>query len=144
MPQDFTSHDLEFIDGVKDVGPKSIVSEQIDKSTQKDTSKIKENPYWFEDLVNTEQHYHSETVHHHHHHHNTRRAKRNHYRKLKTIYNNQDADEKILTKRSIHNPDENTLPDEIYSPSEVVGNIFNENDTVHRSSENGKDKNDGK
>lgn len=144
LPQDFTAHDLEFVDGkaTKDKTG-SIVSEQIDKSVQRDGSKVKENPYWFEDWVvkDTEPHYHPENAHHHHHHHhNTRRAKRNHYRKLKTIQSEghahngeqqQQQQRRALKKRSIdYQDDEIFMPDEVFAPSEVIENIFNANDTL--------------
>ncbi|KAL7046572.1 hypothetical protein ACKWTF_002641 [Chironomus riparius] len=138
LPQDFTSHDLEFVDGKAKDKTGSIVSEQIDKNTQKDASNVKENPYWFEDWIvkDAEPHYHSESnVHHqHHHHHNTRRAKRNHYRKLKTIHgisNSMRLNERILAKRSVdYQDDEIIMPDEVLSPSDVIENIFNANDTI--------------
>lgn len=138
LPQDFTAHDLEFVDVKAKDKTGSIVSEQIDKNTQKDAAKVKENPYWFEDWIvkDTEPHYHSESnVHHqHHHHHNTRRAKRNHYRKLKTlqgITNSERLNERILAKRSVdYQDDEIIMPDEILSPSDVIENIFNANDTI--------------
>lgn len=146
LPQDFTAHDLEFVDGkaTKDKTG-SIVSEQIDKSAQRDASKVKENPYWFEDWVvkDTEPHYHPENAHHHHHHHNTRRAKRNHYRKLKTIQSgggssshseHHETPRRHLTKRSIdYQDDEIFMPDEVFAPSEVIENIFNANDTIRYS-----------
>jgi len=137
LPQYFTTHDLEFVDGKAKDKTGSIVSEQIDKNTQKDASKVKENPYWFEDWIvkDSEPHYHSDSnVHHHHHHHNTRRAKRNHYRKLKTIQsigNNEKLNERILAKRSVdYQDDEIIMPDEVLSPSDVIENIFNANDTI--------------
>jgi hypothetical protein len=139
LPQDFTTHDLEFVDGkAKDKQTGSIVSEQIGKDAQKDSTKVKENPYWFDEWIvkDAEQHYHPENAHHHHHHHNTRRAKRNHNRKLKTIH----FPEKKHSKRSIdYQDDEIIIPDEVYSPSEVIGNIFNENDTRRSVESDGKD-----
>jgi hypothetical protein len=142
----------------KDGNTGSIVGEQIDKNTQKDSTKVKENPYWFEDWivkdsVQQQQNYHSENAQHHHssngnnnhhgNHHNTRRAKRNHYRKLKTLHNhNHGIDdesifERIITKRSLdYQEDEIYIPDEIYTASEVIGNIYNANDTIHDNFDN--------
>lgn len=137
LPQDFTSHDLEFLDR-KD---KRFVGEQIDKNTQKDAMKVNENPYWFEfdgaSMLrdSSQQHHHQPENAHHHHHHNTRRAKRNHKRKLKAASHSahNDAEKISVAKRSIsidyQDEDLSFIP-EVYSASEVIGNIFNENDTV--------------
>lgn len=105
------------------------MGEQIDRNTQKDSAKVKENPFWFEDIIkDAEQHYnHPENVQHHHHHHN-KRAKRNHHKKMKAMRHVDN--ERILAKRSLDYQEEDYPQDEVFSPSEVVGNIFNENDTL--------------
>lgn len=108
--------------------------DHIGRNVHKDTTKVKENPFWFEDIIkDAEQHYNNpdngqQLQHHHQHHHNARRAKRNHHKKLKAIYHNDN--EKILAKRSVELFDDDYPQDEIFSPSEVIGNIFNENDTL--------------
>lgn len=108
LPQDFTSHDLEFVG--------SFVEEQI----HNDAVKIIENPYWF-DFDSTV----ALTGVQHSKHHHLKRAKRNHNRKLKRskhVENNRN--------------NEDPIPEEIFSASEVIGNIFNENDT--HGMQNGK------
>lgn len=114
--------------------------EQVDRNTQKDSAKVKENPFWFEDIIkDAEQHYnHPDSVQHHHHHHN-KRAKRNHHKKMKSM---RHVDrERILAKRSVDYDvgDEDYQQDEVFSASEVIGNIFNENDTLSGLDGFGKD-----
>lgn len=104
--------------------------EQIDRNTQKDSAKVKENPFWFEDIIkDAEQHYyHPDAIQHHHHH--NKRAKRNHRKKMKSMRHVDTA--RILAKRSVDYDvgDADYQQEEVYSASEVVGNIFNENDTL--------------
>lgn len=134
LPQDFTTNDLEFVDGkVKDTA-ESSVGEQVDRSAQKDSSKVKENPFWFEDIIkDAEQHYNHPSmdipIQHHHSHHHDQRVKRNHHKKAMRHVDN----EKTLSKRSVEYQEEDYPQDsasEVFSASEVVGNIFNENDTL--------------
>lgn len=130
LPQDFTTNDLEFVEG-KGKDSASNVGEQIDRNAQKDSSKVKENPFWFEDIIkDAEQHYsHPEYFQQHHHHKHNNRAKRNHHKKAKTMRHVDN--ERVLAKRSIDYLDEDyPQQDEVFSASEVVGNIFNENDTL--------------
>lgn len=135
LPQDFTPHDVEFVERKEKSG--SFVGEQIDKNTQKDAMKVNENPYWFEfdgasmirDSQQQQQHYYPENTHHHHHH-NTRRAKRNHNRKLKVASHSIHNDAEKIFKRSIDYQDDEAFVSDVYSASEVIGNIFNENDTI--------------
>lgn len=143
LPQDFTTNDLEFVDSkTKDNGDSSVGGEQMDRNTQKESAKVKENPFWFEDIIkDAEQHYnHPDGLQHHHHHHN-KRAKRNHHKKMKAM---RHVDrERILSKRSVNSEyqEEDYPQDEVFSASEVIGNIFNENDTLAAfggGKENGK------
>jgi BRCT domain type II-containing protein len=134
LPQDFTPHDLEFVDRKDKSG--SLVGEHIDKNAQKDEMKANENPYWFEFdgaamVRDTPQqlHYNPENAHHHHHQHNTRRAKRNHNRKLKAAAAASHSHHNV-ERRSIDYQDDEGINTETFSSSEVIGNIFNENDTV--------------
>lgn len=131
LPQDFTTNDLEFVDKAKG-GIESNVGEQVDRGAQKDSSKVKENPFWFEDIIkDAEQHYsHPENAQHHHHHHN-KRAKRNHHKKMKTM-RHVDND-RVLAKRSVEYQEEDYPQDEVFSAAEVIGNIFNENDTLSKT-----------
>lgn len=137
LPQDFSSQDLEFKDKSG-----ALVGEKIDKNTQKnDDTMINENPYWFDfdgasivrdgqqqhSLYSENAHHHHQH-HHHHHEHNTRRAKRNHNRKLKAA-SHHDGNV-VVAKRSIDYQDDESFVTEVYSASEVIGNIFNENDTI--------------
>lgn len=141
LPQDFTTNDLEFVDGkAKDNADSSVGGEQMDRNTQKDSSKVKENPFWFEDIIkDAEQHYnHPDYVQQHHHHHHNKRAKRNHHKKMKAMRHVDNA-ERILAKRSVEYQEEDYPQDEVFSASEVIGNIFNENDTMSRAFEGGKD-----
>lgn len=46
-------------------------------------------------------------------------------------------DERILSKRSVDYVEEDYPQDEVFSATEVIGNIFNENDTI--SAFDGKD-----
>lgn len=139
LPQDFTTSDLEFVDSkTKDNVDRSL-DQQI---AQKDSSKVKENPFWFEDIIrDAEQHYsYPENVQHHHHHHN-KRAKRNHHKKIKAMRHIDGG--RILSKRSVDYEEEDYPQDslneaEVFSASEVIGNIFNENDSIP-SLENGKE-----
>jgi hypothetical protein len=131
LPQDFTTNDLEFVDSKTKDGSDSSVGEQVDRNTQKDSVKVKENPFWFEDIIkDAEQHYnHPDAVQQHHHHHHTMRAKRNHHKKMRAI-RHVDEDH-TLSKRSLGEyQDEDYPQDEVFSASEVIGNIFNENDTT--------------
>lgn len=109
----------------------SFVGEQIDRRTQRDAMKINENPYWFDfDGTKDGVQYHAESAHHH-----RKRAKRNHNRKLKVAshpaHNGEIA---VVIKRSVtdYQDDEVIVPDEVFSPSDVIGNIFNENDTISK------------
>lgn len=134
MPQDFTTNDFEIVDSgkAKDNSESNVGGEQIDRNTHKDSAKVKENPFWFEDIIkDAEQHYnHPDNIQHHHHHHN-KRAKRNHHKKIKSM---RHVDrERILAKRSVDydiGDEEDYQHDEVFSASEVIGNIFNENDTL--------------
>lgn len=119
LPQDFTTSDLEFIDGkVKDNAGEQIY---LYRSAHEDSSKVKENPFWFEDIIkNTEQHFSqpdSTQLH-------SRREKRNHFKKRH--FDNGMR----LSKRSVEYQKEDYPEDEVFTASEVVGNIFNENDTL--------------
>lgn len=128
LPQDFTTNDLEFVDGKVRDNVESSVGEQVDRNAHKDSSKVKENPFWFEDIIkDAEQHYnHPDNVQHHHNHHHNQRVKRNHHKKTMRHVDN----EKTLSKRSVEYQEEDYPQDEVFSASEVVGNIFNENDTL--------------
>jgi hypothetical protein len=131
LPQDFTTNDLEFVDSKTKDGSDSSVGEQVDRNTQKDSVKVKENPFWFEDIIkDAEQHYnHPEAFPQHHHHHHTMRAKRNHHKKMRAM-RHVDED-RTMVKRSLGEyQDEDYPQDEVFSASEVIGNIFNENDTM--------------
>jgi hypothetical protein len=123
---------LEFVDKAKDGGDKNGGGEQM-----KDASKVKENPFWFEDIIkDAEQHYsHPEYVHHHHHH--NKRAKRNHHHHKKMRH--VDNEDRVLAKRSVEYQEEDYPHDEVFSPSEVIGNIFNENDTLSSKIDRGRD-----
>jgi hypothetical protein len=143
LPQDFTTNDLEIVDNgkAKDNTESNVGGEQMDRNTQKDSVKVKENPFWFEDIIkDAEQHYsHPDNIQHHHKHHN-KRAKRNHHKKMKSM---RHVDrERILAKRSVDydiENDEDYQQDEVFSASEVIGNIFNENDTLSGLDGFGKD-----
>lgn len=130
LPQDFTTNDLEFVDGKVKDNAEISVGEQMDRNTQKDSAKVKENPFWFEDIIkDAEQHYsHPEYLQQHHHHHHNKRAKRNHHKKAKAMRHVDD--ERVLAKRSVDYQEEDYPQDEVFSASEVIGNIFNENDTL--------------
>lgn len=100
-----------------------------------------ENPYWF-DLdgtasltKNVEQHTYFDEFHHSHSH--RKRAKRNHNRKMK-ISLHSTGKTAAVAKRSVSEDEKNILPDEIFSASEVISNIFNENDTRDSTKNNGK------
>lgn len=127
LPQDFTTNDLEFVDGKAKDNAAASFGEQVGRNAQKD-SKVKENPFWFEDIIkDAEQHYnHPDYVQHHHSHHHNQREKRNHHKKTMRHVDN----EKVLSKRSVEYQEEDYPQDEVFSASEVVGNIFNENDTL--------------
>lgn len=130
LPQDFTTNDLEFVDSKAKDNAGTSLGEQVDRSAQKDPSKVKENPFWFEDIIkDAEQHYsHPEKLQHHHHHHN-KRAKRNHHKKMKAMRHVDD--ERMLSKRSVEYQEEDYPQDEVvFSAAEVIGNIFNENDSI--------------
>lgn len=49
-----------------------------------------------------------------------------------------DNEDRILSKRSIDYQEEDYPQDEVFSASEVIGNIFNENDTIS-ALDSGKD-----
>ena len=135
LPQDFSTEDLELVNTKKKESDDTSINnsgEQVDRNTQQDAIKVKENPFWFEEIVrDSEQHFHdSESVHHNTHHHrdNTRRAKRNHHKKLKQWRNyDNPVMERVLSRRSI--VEEDYTNDELVEPTDVIGNIFNENDT---------------
>jgi hypothetical protein len=81
-----------------------------------------ENPYWF-DFDSTEPLF---SQHHGENHKHRKRAKRNHRnRKLRPSRHS-------VNKRSVnkYRDDQDDLPDEVFIASEVIGNIFNENDTI--------------
>jgi hypothetical protein len=142
LPQDFTTNDLEIVDNkAKDNGESNVGGEQIDRNTQKDSAKVKENPFWFEDIIkDAEQHYsHPDAMQHYSHHHHNKRAKRNHRKKVKSM-RHVDT-ERILAKRSVDYDvgDMDYQQDEVFSASEVIGNIFNENDTLTGYDGFGKD-----
>lgn len=50
-----------------------------------------------------------------------------------------DNEDRILAKRSIDYQEEDYPQDEVFSASEVIGNIFNENDTIS-ALDSGKDR----
>lgn len=120
------------------------------QGAKKDTSKLKENPFWFEDIIkDAEQHYNqpaeSFISHSSHHHRKQQRAKRNHHHRtsspaMETLslihFDNTDKieeiEEKMLAKRSAEYPapEEDYPVNEVFSPGEVVGNIFNANDSL--------------
>jgi hypothetical protein len=132
---------LEIVDSnkAKDNGESNVGGEQVDRNTQKD-AKVKENPFWFEDIIkDAEQHYSHPDALAHHHHHNNKRAKRNHRKKNKSM-RHVDT-ERILSKRSVDYDvgDMDYQQDEVFSASEVIGNIFNENDTLTGNDGFGKD-----
>lgn len=137
LPQDFSTNDLEFVDGKAKDNAANVGLDQVDRNTQKDSSKVKENPFWFEDIIkDAEQHYSQpENFQHHHHHHNNR-AKRNHHKKGKSMRHFDE--ERVLSKRSVDYLEDDYPQDEVFSASEVIGNIFNENDTLS-SFEGGKE-----
>lgn len=114
---------------------------------------MKENPFWFEDIIkDAEQHYNqpaesSFISHSSHHHRKQQRAKRTHHRQraqpasetLSVIHFDGDdtgrieeIEEKMLAKRSAEYPvvEEEYPVNEVFSPGEVVGNIFNANDSL--------------
>jgi hypothetical protein len=133
---------LEIVDNkAKDNGESNVGGEQIDRNTQKDSAKVKENPFWFEDIIkDAEQHYsHPDAMQHYSHHHHNKRAKRNHRKKVKSM-RHVDT-ERILAKRSVDYDvgDMDYQQDEVFSASEVIGNIFNENDTLTGYDGFGKD-----
>lgn len=126
------------MDGKAKDGGDAGVGEQVDNSAHKETAKVKENPFWFEDIIkDAEQHYnHPENVQHHHHHH-SKRAKRNHRKRTKAM-RHVDTD-RILAKRSLDYQEDDYPQDEVFSASEVIGNIFNENDTSSNRYEGGRE-----
>ena len=131
---------MEIVDiKAKDNSESNVGGEQVDRNTQKDSAKVKENPFWFEDIIkDAEQHYnHPDAIQHHHYH--NKRAKRNHRKKIKSIRHVDTA--RILAKRSVDYDvgDADYQQEEVYSASEVVGNIFNENDTLTGNDGFGKD-----
>lgn len=125
MPHDFTQHDLEVVERRDKNGGSSLVGEQINK----DAMKLIENPYWFDFdgtaalTKDAEKHYYLDEVQHSH----RRRAKRNHKRKLKATRHSEKT--AAVVKRSINDDENIIIPDQVFSASEVISNIFNENDT---------------
>jgi hypothetical protein len=158
LPQTFTTSDVELVEGK--VGGRDntqSLDEQVDRNMKKDTSKVKENPFWFEDIIkDAEEHYSQpESFSSHlqqHHHHRNQRAKRNHHKKTLSVIHFDDDDvdkisrieemeEKMLAKRSAEFGEEDYPQNEVFSASEVVGNIYNANDTLAAfAAKNGKNK----
>lgn len=153
LPQTFTTSDVELIGGGGRENSQSNFDEHLGQGTKKETSKLKENPFWFEDIIkDAEQHYNppadsfmSHQLHHHHR--NQQRAKRNHHHRVSSEtlsmirFDGDDTDkigrieqieEKMLAKRSVEYPapEEDYPVNEVFSPGEVVGNIFNANDSL--------------
>lgn len=115
---------------------KSLIGEQIGRNAQKDTARVNENPFWLDFNGDASLTKNGEQSHAHHHNRNRKRAKRNHKHKSHIILHN----EKIIHKRSVgherrHEHESMRVPDEVYSSSEVIGNIFNENDTHQRQND---------
>lgn len=143
LPQTFTTSDMELVEGKVGRVESSSLDEQVDRNIKKDTSKVKENPFWFEDIIkDAEQHYSQPegfSSHQQHHHHRNQRAKRNHHKKTLSVIRFDDDDkisrieemeEKMLAKRSAEFSEEDYPQNEVFSASEVVGNIYNANDTL--------------
>lgn len=117
LPQDFTSHDLEFVERKDRSG--NIVEERSHDAAVK----MIQNPYWFDfDSSSSLTGNQRKQLQH-------KRAKRNHIRKIKK-------------PKYVENNYEEVAPEEISTASssyaiDTVLNIFNENDTLGMQNVNG-------
>ncbi len=121
MPQNFSTSDFDIIENLK---VENNAEEHFDNANQKDSSRLKENPFWLEgimqnrELLNDRDKQNYSKL--------TRRAKRSLKKHTKKLNKNHHTHHK-LHKRNTENM--TNIYEEKYI--DIIPNYLNENDTKH-------------